>query len=615
MHVFPAPPSSPPSSVNVVERLDKLLASVRALAAEWTKDYIWQRTPFTLDFAPPSEPAQAHPQPHPYPHLCGTLEYGDAIDDEWFAVAILLEASRRNPDCWVRVWDSDGEFLLIEAAHALPRWLSSPEVGGNRVWIRQGKLWIIPLAKSTSTNDGGGGGRRRKGELELDEALRLLQQCEQPESLARDRAVETEALLRTKGYPAKAHGQLHRARVVLPRKLAAVLRAKPDSVAAAVEAFYVRDPVSLVALRRPPAERRLPWADTVETTVVFTKVLFAQLKGQMWAPPAEAGFPMAPAGSSGGGITGKVDVGVKLTAGFEMLLAEENEVLLTSDARKKTVTEICALFDPDVLPQLQLPTDEECAAAAEGGDSEDWLHIDFTEFEKDLKAGGAATATAAAAAGGEDAAAVAYGDPEQGEKLKRMVERFEAFLNDDSAGPDGALFHDDDGHDDDDDDDDGGDDGSELDSGDDIDSDDLGVGEDKDVSFDEAEFERMMRQMMGLPPDDGVEGEEIEEIEEMQDQIEKELVEAGAIERPPAATAETGLVEETAKGDVHIDYALAKNMLESFKGQAGLSGPASNLLARLGVVLPRDEHEPGSDEVAEAAEVAAGGKEKVKAME
>lgn len=31
-----------------------------------------------------------------------------------------------------RVWDNDGEFLLIEAAYSLPRWLK-PESAANRV--------------------------------------------------------------------------------------------------------------------------------------------------------------------------------------------------------------------------------------------------------------------------------------------------------------------------------------------------------------------------------------------------------------------------------------------------------------------------------------------------
>jgi hypothetical protein len=41
------------------------------------------------------------------------------------------------------VWDDDGDFLLIEAAYALPKWLT-PETSMNRVWIRAGHLHIIP---------------------------------------------------------------------------------------------------------------------------------------------------------------------------------------------------------------------------------------------------------------------------------------------------------------------------------------------------------------------------------------------------------------------------------------------------------------------------------------
>lgn len=33
-----------------------------------------------------------------------------------------------------RVWDNDGEFLLIEAAYSLPRWLK-PEAATNRVSV------------------------------------------------------------------------------------------------------------------------------------------------------------------------------------------------------------------------------------------------------------------------------------------------------------------------------------------------------------------------------------------------------------------------------------------------------------------------------------------------
>lgn len=47
---------------------------------------------------------------------------------------ILRELTKKHKDLWVKVVDSDGEFLLIEAAGALPLWLE-PEVADNRVCL------------------------------------------------------------------------------------------------------------------------------------------------------------------------------------------------------------------------------------------------------------------------------------------------------------------------------------------------------------------------------------------------------------------------------------------------------------------------------------------------
>jgi hypothetical protein len=65
-------------------------------------------------------------------YLRGLTNYGDSVEDEWLIVYILKELSKRFPELWVKVVDTDGEFLLIEAAHALPRWLN-PEIADNRV--------------------------------------------------------------------------------------------------------------------------------------------------------------------------------------------------------------------------------------------------------------------------------------------------------------------------------------------------------------------------------------------------------------------------------------------------------------------------------------------------
>ena len=62
----------------------------------------------------------------------GRTNYGDSVDDEWLIVYLLRELSRQFPEAWIRIVDSDGEFLLIEAASALPNWLES-EIADNRV--------------------------------------------------------------------------------------------------------------------------------------------------------------------------------------------------------------------------------------------------------------------------------------------------------------------------------------------------------------------------------------------------------------------------------------------------------------------------------------------------
>jgi len=61
--------------------------------------------------------------------------------DEWLAISLLFDFSRIfRVAC--RAWDTDGEFLLIEAADAVPEWLT-PETGANRVWIRSGQVVLV----------------------------------------------------------------------------------------------------------------------------------------------------------------------------------------------------------------------------------------------------------------------------------------------------------------------------------------------------------------------------------------------------------------------------------------------------------------------------------------
>lgn len=66
------------------------------------------------------------------PHLHGISFYGDNIQDEWFIVGLLFHISKAIPGLIVRTFDSDGEFMLIEAAEHLPEW-ADPESCENAV--------------------------------------------------------------------------------------------------------------------------------------------------------------------------------------------------------------------------------------------------------------------------------------------------------------------------------------------------------------------------------------------------------------------------------------------------------------------------------------------------
>lgn len=68
-------------------------------------------------------------------HLGGVTQFGDNVEDEWFIVYLLKHITQTFSDVAAVVYDNDGQFLLIEAAEHLPKWLD-PDSSENRVSIR-----------------------------------------------------------------------------------------------------------------------------------------------------------------------------------------------------------------------------------------------------------------------------------------------------------------------------------------------------------------------------------------------------------------------------------------------------------------------------------------------
>ncbi|KAI9773448.1 MAG: hypothetical protein M1840_007664 [Geoglossum simile] len=577
------------------QHLESVMHTALKLADDLLSSYIWQRDRLALEIC----------QKDALKFLAGNTNYGDSVQDEWLIVYLLRELSKLYPDLWIEAIDTDGQFLLIEAANALPRWLN-PEIADHRVWIHGGKLLVIPLAQN-STSPGTKTSPISKP-LTLQEAHEFI--VNSPTKLIHSPLIEAEAFYRLINYPSRITESQHHALITIPRRLAYVLHLEPNLISPAVESFYIRDPIALRPLqsKSPNSGGRVllfPPEDFVTVSVKFTKISFAQVKSQRFAPPIawSGSLPVKAAEKE----IGSAEVGMKVACGFEMLSADPQ------NKDKESVIKIRQLLMEIDNDNEKLPTNEEIAKWESIDDDESWLDINFEDFDDKLSGRSDAR---------ESKSERGFGDNAAQENLQKMVERFEAFLNDDKTGADGADTVDD----------------MDVDSDDEDAEGDTDDEEDKDVSFDENEFAQVMREMMGMPPinenrfdhsenitkgkessvneESGASQEdenEQEALEQVMQRMEIELNESGILDLDPKpketatrklksssrkGTAGIAATQECSKeqsddsddeGEVDIDFNLAKNLLESFKSQAGTAGPSGNLLGMLGMQLPRDE--------------------------
>ena len=267
---------------------------------------------------------------------CGYGHYSPSV----LQFSQLVPGSDR--DLFISVVDTDGEFLLIEAANALPSW-AQPEIMDNRVWINSGEL-LLAAEKDVKTT------------ITLKQGLEIIQSGDKGK-VQRLRLVEEEAFYRvskygncysigdmimlsnlTYRYPEAARDQLHYAWAKVPRRVALVLHERPQYISASVEQFYLRDPISLKVtnligvlfdqyadlMKACKSMRIFNPKDSVTVSIKFTKVLYAQLRSQEFDPPAGAGFSIPQVGNSTQSKDFAIaDIGMKVACGFEMLVAPE----------------------------------------------------------------------------------------------------------------------------------------------------------------------------------------------------------------------------------------------------------------------------------------------------
>ncbi|KAF8807259.1 SGT1-domain-containing protein [Phlegmacium glaucopus] len=327
MDIFNRPPSISEDTLHYtiyppLDSSDK--TSVTTLAAFISNNvetmllnFLWHRDAFEVKIVPDQDHTGSW-------ILEGRMRVGDCVDDEWCTVWLLKEISSKW-DVAISVYDSDGEFLLIEAAEELPSWVK-PTNSENRVWIYKSRIHLIPLSHVSPES-------RRKSRRKLPGATDSDDEGNDPESfiavedgvkLVRDASVDTlapsgvEKIIwqRISGYPASLKSHVHVTKAHLPIDIVKALSVYPSLVQKAVEAFYTRDAIQLRTAHRMS---RFSPHTSVLTSVKLTRTAYAQLVGQKFFPPKVFGQWKVVEGTPEWRWR---DVGMKIAVGFEMLYQE-----------------------------------------------------------------------------------------------------------------------------------------------------------------------------------------------------------------------------------------------------------------------------------------------------
>ncbi|KAI6133287.1 SGT1 protein-domain-containing protein [Pisolithus croceorrhizus] len=330
-----------PAAIQDKVSATSLAACILNFTSTLLPTFLWHRDSFQLKVIPDPD---SGPRENKYV-LEGRMRIGDCVDDEWCVVWLLREISSRW-EVVISVNDSDGEFLLIEAADFLPSWVN-PSNAPNRVWIYSGRLHLIPLLHVSAPNkprrhlavkqqNDFGTALEENDEdfIAVDDSLRIVRDaCIY--TLA-PKEVEDTVWRRVSGYPGAAERHMHTTKAYLPVDIARALSIDPSLVQKAVETFYTRDAIQLRAAHRMAG---FPPRPNVLRNVRMTRTAYAQLTGQRFYPPRIFGQFEEPEGTDAWRWR---DIGMKLACGFEMLYQESKcrlnitteKIASSSEARK-----------------------------------------------------------------------------------------------------------------------------------------------------------------------------------------------------------------------------------------------------------------------------------------
>ncbi|EIM22403.1 SGT1-domain-containing protein [Wallemia mellicola CBS 633.66] len=299
--------------------------------------------------------------------LEGRMRVGESIQDEWITVWLLRELSKTY-DFVIEIHDTDGQFLLIEAANELPNWLT-PARADNRLWIHNGKLHLVPIDHTSP------GPAQKRRVFEIDNTFDDLQPQEENDAwidhrkaiqLVRNPQVETlaspslekAAFSRLETYPYSLGEHQHTFVAYLPPSLAKICAhtsakvVSPERQTAtsltqkAIEAFATRDSAGTRAAQKMS---RFAPDETTRCSVTVSRTAYAQMQGQKFYPPRVYKAEQWP---NTGREREQREKGMRLACGFEILFDESKHSLGRESTR---------VHNPDADKPIEVLTENDPA--------------------------------------------------------------------------------------------------------------------------------------------------------------------------------------------------------------------------------------------------------------
>ena len=283
--------------------LEKLLFSCLALIENESKGYVWYHQGFNLSIVNVNGKNVLH----------GSTHFGNCADDEWFVVYLLHKITSSYPELIATVHDGDGEFLLIEAAECIPKWLS-PTTSKNRIFISCGLLHIVPMPISPADIN-----ILPIGKISFEQSLR----CVQTHPYRTQATCDVLACIkkRMEKVSEDKFKNVFYANVCLPQSLVALLDLHPNYISSALHTFLTKDPVSLRIHRKVQyhAPGELLW-----THIPMSKNHYSQLLHENYKPvKSSIYYNFANVDTYNKGY----DLGMKIACGFEIECSCERDKL------------------------------------------------------------------------------------------------------------------------------------------------------------------------------------------------------------------------------------------------------------------------------------------------